>query len=91
MENMTTHHNVTVTEAPLQHQQQAAEGEEGARALEAHNTLLRAIKSDFADNLPTFPPDGTIRSSLMLDMMQGIYPSFLSVPFVNVLQLMLEV
>ena len=37
-----------------------------------HYAMLEAIKSDFADKLPTFPPDGTVRSSLMWNIMQGM-------------------
>ena len=55
---MTTHKNVTSDDRIHSHGN--------------HYTMLEAIKSDFADKLPTFPPDGTVRSSLMWDIMQGI-------------------
>ena len=55
---MTTHKNIT--------------SDDRVHSQGNHYAMLEAIKSDFADKLPTFPPDGTVRSSLMWDIMQGI-------------------
>ena len=47
-------------------------------SLGKHSTMLKAIKSDFRDKIPTLPPNEAINSGLVWDFLQGTESFILS-------------